>query len=63
MAKHPVPKKRMSKARRDSRRAHDSLSGPNLVSCAQCSELKPSHVVCPHCGSYGGKQVLDVDNY
>jgi large subunit ribosomal protein L32 len=61
MAKHPVPKKRTSKARRDSRRAHDALSAPNLVACTQCKELKPAHVVCPHCGSYAGRQVFHLD--
>ena len=47
MAKHPVPKKRTSKARRDSRRAHDNLSAPSLTACAQCGEMKLSHTVCP----------------
>jgi len=61
MAKHPVPKKRTSKARRDSRRAHDALRAPNLTTCPQCKELKPAHVVCPHCGSYAGRQVLDIE--
>ncbi len=60
MAKHPVPKKRTSKARRDSRRGHDALSAPTLTACAQCKELKPTHVVCPHCGSYAGRQVLEI---
>lgn len=60
MAKHPVPKKRTSKARRDSRRSHHALTAPNLVECPQCKEPKPQHVVCPKCGSYAGRQVLDV---
>ncbi len=61
MAKHPVPKKRTSKARRDSRRAHDNLSAPSLTACAQCGEMKLSHTVCPHCGSYKGRDVLDIE--
>lgn len=61
MAKHPVPKKRTSSSSRDSRRAHDALTPPNLVACSQCRELKPSHIVCPHCGSYAGRQVLDIE--
>ncbi len=58
MAKHPVPKKKTSKARRDQRRAHDALSAPTLVECATCKAMKPAHVVCPECGSYGGRQVV-----
>lgn len=61
MAKHPVPKKKTSKARRDSRRSHHALSAPTLVECPQCKSKKPSHVVCPNCGTYAGRQVLDVD--
>jgi large subunit ribosomal protein L32 len=56
MAKHPVPKKRTSSSSRDARRAHDALSP-----CSQCKELKPAHVVCPHCGSYAGRQVLEIE--
>jgi large subunit ribosomal protein L32 len=58
MAKHPVPKKKTSKARRDQRRAHDALSAPTLVECSTCKAMKPTHVVCPECGSYGGRQVV-----
>lgn len=58
MAKHPVPKKRTSSSRRDSRRAHDALTAPTLVACPQCKSMKPPHVVCPECGSYNGRQVI-----
>lgn len=61
MAKHPVPKKKTSKSSRDARRSHHALSAPTLVACPQCKEMKPSHIVCPHCGSYGGKQVFEVE--
>ncbi|MBS3932773.1 MAG: 50S ribosomal protein L32 [Truepera sp.] len=62
MAKHPVPKKKTSKASRDARRSHHYLTPPNLVPCPTCKGLKPAHVVCPHCGSYGGKQVLKIED-
>jgi large subunit ribosomal protein L32 len=61
MAKHPVPKKRTSRSRRDSRRSHHALTAPTLTACSQCKEMKPSHIVCPHCGYYGGKQVVDIE--
>ena len=61
MAKHPVPKKKTSKARRDQRRSHHALATKNLTECPQCKELKPQHVVCPACGTYAGKQVLEVE--
>jgi len=61
MAKHPVPKKRTSRAKRDSRRAHDFLTPPTLVACSNCSSMTMPHTVCPSCGYYAGRRVLDVD--
>lgn len=61
MAKHPVPKKRTSRAKRDSRRSHHALLAPTLVACDTCGAKRQPHVVCPSCGSYKGRQVLIVD--
>ncbi|MBQ2770772.1 MAG: 50S ribosomal protein L32 [Clostridia bacterium] len=57
-----VPKRKTSKAARDSRRANNfKLQAPNLVECPQCHALIPSHTVCKTCGYYNGTQVLDMD--
>ncbi len=61
MAKHPVPKKRTSRAKRDSRRAHDFLTAPTLVACKNCSAMTQPHTICPSCGYYDGRRVLAVD--
>jgi len=58
----PIPKHRHSKARRDKRRAHDFLTAPSLSECPNCHEPKMPHRVCPHCGHYKGKEVIDVKN-
>ena len=55
-----VPKRKMSKARRDSRRANWKLTVPGLVECPQCHEMKMPHRVCPECGYYNGKQVIVI---
>lgn len=55
------PKRRISKARRDKRRAHDALSAPSLSRCPQCGEDKLPHRVCPTCGTYRGAEVIDVE--
>ena len=57
----PNPKRRHSKARRDRRRAHDHLATPGLSLCPNCHEPKLSHRVCPHCGFYKGKPVMEVE--
>ena len=53
-----VPKRKMSKARRDSRRANWKLTAPGLVECPQCHEQMRPHHVCPECGYYDGKEVV-----
>lgn len=54
-----VPKKRVSRARRDKRRAQAwKLSAPALSRCTQCGELKTPHRVCGNCGYYKGKEVI-----
>ena len=55
-----VPKKRISKARRDRRRAHDAINTFHLVECSDCGKMKRSHHVCLECGKYNGRQVLPV---
>lgn len=56
----PNPKRRHSKTRRDKRRTHDSLSAPGLSLCPHCREPKQPHRVCPHCGHYKGKEIVEV---
>ena len=54
-----VPKRRVSKARRDKRRSNVwKLEAPTLEKCAA---YKRPHRVCPECGYYNGRQVIDVD--
>jgi large subunit ribosomal protein L32 len=57
----PLPKRKISKGRRDRRRAHDAIGTPNLVACSNCKAMKLPHRVCPQCGTYRGRQVLVVD--
>lgn len=57
-----VPKNKVSKARRDKRRANWKLTAPNLVECPQCHALKLPHRVCPNCGQYKGKEIIKVED-
>ena len=57
----PVPKKRMSRSRRGMRRSHDALAAPAYNECPQCHEFKRPHHVCPHCGYYKDKEVIEVE--
>jgi large subunit ribosomal protein L32 len=52
------PKRRLSRARRDKRRAHDALRSVGLSVCPNCHEKKLPHRACPHCGQYKGREVV-----
>ncbi|MEW6534031.1 MAG: 50S ribosomal protein L32 [Candidatus Auribacterota bacterium] len=55
------PKKRMSKCRTHTRRSHDRLDMPAVVSCDNCGQPKLPHRICPECGYYGKKQIVEVE--
>jgi len=55
-----VPKRKISKSRRDKRRANWKLTMPGLIECPQCHEPKLPHRVCRSCGFYKNKTVLEV---
>ena len=57
----PNPKRRHSKARTGSRRAHDHLKAKSLSHCPNCHEPKMPHRACPKCGYYKGRQVLSIN--
>lgn len=56
-----VPKRKVSNARRDSRRAHWKLALPGMVKCPNCQEFKLPHRVCGNCGFYKGREVVKKD--
>ena len=56
-----LPKRKLSKGRRDRRRSHDALTPANLSVCPECQELKLPHRACPSCGYYNGRAVIEID--
>jgi large subunit ribosomal protein L32 len=54
------PKRRHSKARTATRRAHDYLVARSLSECPNCHEQKLPHRACPKCGYYKGREVLKI---
>ncbi len=58
-----VPRANTSKARTRRRQGINmKLTAPNLVECSGCGNLIMSHRVCPKCGFYKGRQVINPDN-
>jgi large subunit ribosomal protein L32 len=57
-----VPKKRVSSSRRNMRRSHHALTNTQLLECKNCGEVKRPHHVCPACGHYDGREVVEPAN-
>ena len=56
-----VPKRKHSNSRSGKRRSHDAKKPRQLTVCKNCSTSLPTHVVCPECGYYMGRTVVDME--
>ena len=57
-----VPKRRVSKARRDKRRSNVwKMDAPERVKCPTCGEYTRPHRICQSCGFYKGKEIVKKD--
>lgn len=54
----PVPKRKRSRARRDSRFANKYIKTKAFVECSNCQEVNMPHTVCGKCGFYKGQKVM-----
>lgn len=63
-----VPKSKITRSKRNMRRAHNALIADNPAECPNCGELKRPHHVCTECGHYAEREVvaqvveLDLDD-
>jgi large subunit ribosomal protein L32 len=56
-----VQKSKVSRAKRGTRRSHDSLTGPTLTTDATTGEKHRRHHIAAD-GTYRGRQVIEVKN-
>lgn len=56
----PVARQKHTKARRDRARVQFKIKSKSLITCSNCKAEIPSHIVCPKCGYYKGKEVVDT---
>lgn len=57
-----VPKHKTSKAKTRRRKTINMrLYVPNLVECNNCGNMTQRHRICPKCGFYRGKQILEPE--
>ncbi|MEP3511053.1 MAG: 50S ribosomal protein L32 [Lentilitoribacter sp.] len=55
-----VQQNKVSKSRRNNRRAHDALIAANPNECPNCGELKRSHHICAACGHYNDQEIIPL---
>jgi large subunit ribosomal protein L32 len=57
------PKKKLSKRKTRTRKAANmKLAMPARSICPRCDAVKQPHVVCPSCGWYRNRQVIQVED-
>ena len=55
-----LPKKKISKMRTRTKRAHHSLTATNYALCSKCGNAKLPHAACDKCGFVNSKITLDL---
>jgi len=56
-----LPKKKISRRRRDNRRSHHAITPVSLINCPNCRRPVPGYQACASCGQYRGRQVMEVE--
>jgi large subunit ribosomal protein L32 len=55
-----VPFRKVSNTRGRKRRTHYKISENVVATCPKCGEAVRPHRVCPKCGTYKGKTVVEI---
>ena len=56
-----VPKRKVSKSRRDKRRTHYKAEMPAIAVCSNCGEPVKPHNICAKCGYYNGRKIKEIN--
>ena len=56
-----VPKRKQSHSRSAKRRSHNAVKPMQINYCAQCGTATKSHAVCPNCGYYHGRTMVETE--
>lgn len=51
---------RVNRSHTGNRRSHHALKEPRLSTCAKCGAAHLRHRMCPECGQYRGREVVDI---
>jgi len=53
-----VQQNRVTRSKRNMRRAHHALRATMVSECPNCGELRRPHHVCDACGYYQGREIV-----
>ncbi len=53
-------RQRHTKSRRNKTRSHHALKAVILAVCPKCGQAILPHIVCANCGTFKGREVIDV---
>ena len=56
-----VPKRRISRTRRNKRRTHWKMAAPATTTCSHCGQPAMPHRVCSSCGFYRGREYAEAE--
>lgn len=56
----PLPTRKTSRRKSAARQTHDAHPLKHLVRCENCGEYHVAHRMCPKCGTYKGKTVVNI---
>ncbi|MCL4079556.1 50S ribosomal protein L32 [Coriobacteriia bacterium Es71-Z0120] len=57
----PVPKRKKGRSATNHRRSSHTIEAPARSLCPQCHQPKLPHRVCPECGYYDGKEIVETE--
>ncbi|MFH1047890.1 MAG: 50S ribosomal protein L32 [Patescibacteria group bacterium] len=57
-----LPGHRRTSSHKRRRASHFALKKTTLAVCPKCKQPKMPHKVCANCGTYAGRQVLELDS-
>ena len=55
-----VPKRRHSHSRSRKRNSHNAITPIQLAYCPECQTQVPTHLICPTCGYYQGRTIVET---
>lgn len=59
-----VPKRKTSRSRTRHRKSQWlRISKPTYATCARCKSPTRPHTVCKSCGTYAGREVIEVEEF